>query len=145
MALVTFKPRGVVQIKINKFSPREVLLFQMKRACSTQCTSSQNGLLPLPVPWGHTGLHCLPLLKKNKNLLTNINAGASIASQMAIPISCSNNRRISMLILEEKEVFCLKIRLDLPHEMLKQIARSVKMNIFAPRHCERKPFHLITA
>ena len=22
--------------------------------CSTQCTSSQNGLLPLPVPWGHT-------------------------------------------------------------------------------------------
>ena len=31
MALVTFNPRGVVQIKINRFSPREVLLFQMKR------------------------------------------------------------------------------------------------------------------
>ena len=42
------------------------------------------------------------ITKKNRNLLTNINAGASIASQMAIPISCSNNRRISMSILEEK-------------------------------------------
>ena len=30
MALVTFNPRGIVQIKINRFSPREVLLFQMK-------------------------------------------------------------------------------------------------------------------
>ena len=32
-----------------------------------------------------------------------------------------------MSILEEKEVFCLKIRLDLPHEMVKWIARSAKM------------------
>ena len=30
MALVTFNPRGVVQIKIDRFSPREVLLFKMK-------------------------------------------------------------------------------------------------------------------
>ena len=50
-----------------------------------------------------------------------------------------------MSILEKKEVFHLKIRLDLPHEMLKQIARLVKMNIFVPRHCGRKPFGLITA
>ena len=46
---------------------------------------------------------------------------------------------------KKKEVFRLKIRLDLPHEMVKQIARSVKMNIFAPCHCGGKPFHLITA
>ena len=50
-----------------------------------------------------------------------------------------------MSILEDKRGVRLKIRLDLPHEMVKQIARSVKMNIFAPRHCGRKPFHLITA
>ena len=50
-----------------------------------------------------------------------------------------------MSILEEKEVFRLKIRLDLPHETVKWIARSVKMNIFAPRQCGRKPFRLITA
>ena len=30
VALVTFNPRGIVQIKIKRFSPREVLLFQMK-------------------------------------------------------------------------------------------------------------------
>ena len=46
---------------------------------------------------------------------------------------------------DKKEVFRLKIRLDLPHEMVKQIARLVKMNIFAPHHCGRKPFRLITA
>ena len=46
---------------------------------------------------------------------------------------------------KKKEVFRLKIRLDLPHEMVKQIDRSVKMNIFAPHHCGGKPFHLITA
>ena len=50
-----------------------------------------------------------------------------------------------MSILEEKEVFRLKITLDLPHETVKRIARSVKMNIFAPHQSERKPFRLITA
>ena len=30
-------------------------------------------------------------------------------------------------------------------KMYQQIARSVKMNIFVPRHCGRKPFRLITA
>ena len=45
-----------------------------------------------------------------------------------------------MSILEEKRgFFCLKIRLDLPHEMLKQIARSVKMNIFATASLRKKP------
>ena len=52
-----------------------------------------------------------------------------------------------MSILEEKRGVSLEnqTRLDLPHETVKQIARSVKMNIFALRHCGRKPFHLITA
>ena len=40
--------------------------------CSTQCTSSQNGLLPLPVPWGHTGLHCLPLDLESTKILKKI-------------------------------------------------------------------------
>ena len=31
MALVTFNPGGVVQIKINRFSAREMLLLQVKR------------------------------------------------------------------------------------------------------------------
>ena len=30
MAIVTFNPGGVVQIKINRFSAREMLLFQVK-------------------------------------------------------------------------------------------------------------------
>ena len=30
MAFVTFNPAGVIQIKINRFSPREMLLFQVK-------------------------------------------------------------------------------------------------------------------
>ena len=35
IVLVTFNPGGVVQIKINKFSAREVLLFQVKKDRAT--------------------------------------------------------------------------------------------------------------
>ena len=31
MAFVTFNPGGVIQIEINRFIPREMLLFQVKR------------------------------------------------------------------------------------------------------------------
>ena len=39
----------------------------------------------------------------------------------------------------------LKIRLDLPPEMAKCTATSVKMNNNVPHNCERKPCHLGTA
>ena len=68
MALVTFNPRGVVQNQNKQIQSQGGVSVPNEEGkgppCSTQCTSSQNGLLPLPVPWGHTGLHCLPLLKK---------------------------------------------------------------------------------
>ena len=76
MAFVTFNPEGVIQIKINRFSPREMLLFHVKGGqgppCSRQCISSQSEFLPLLVPWGH--IHCQPLhtkMLKNRNISTN--------------------------------------------------------------------------
>ena len=110
--------------------------------CSTQCTSSQNGLLPLPVPWGHTGLHCQPLVylkgKNDLNVITNIKAGAITPNQINSPTSCMSSSPTSM-ILEKRKSCCLKIRLDLPHKMAKWIARSAKMNNSSRHNCGRKP------
>ena len=43
-----------------------------------------------------------------------------------------------MMILENKQSCRLKIRLDLPPEMAKHTARSVKMNNNVPRNYGRK-------
>ena len=79
MALVTFNPRGIVQIKINRFSPREVLLFQMKGGKGHHAAHNA----PPVKKWTSSsactlGSYWPPLFaitKKNRNLLTNINAG----------------------------------------------------------------------
>ena len=50
-----------------------------------------------------------------------------------------------MMILENKQSCCLKIRLDLAPEMAKHTARSVKMINNAPRNYGRKPCRFGTA
>ena len=114
MAFVTFNPGGVIQIKIHRFSPQEMLLFQMKGVtgppCSRQCISSQSEFLPLLVPWGH--IHCQPLhtkmLKNRIFLLTYIKAGPIRVNHITTPTNCITKRPKSILKLEKRSC-CLKI------------------------------------
>ena len=150
MALVTFNPWGVVQVKINRISTREMLLFQVKGDRATM-----QHTMHLQSKWASSiacalgsywpPLSAISLLKKKNdlNVLTNIKARAITPNQINSPMSCMSSRPTSM-ILEKKKACHLKIRLDLPHEMARWIARSVKMNNSAPRNCGRKPCHFGT-
>ena len=79
-------------------------------------------------------------------------AGAITPIQIMMSSTWSTNTPKSIVKLKnnksyrlKKEPVSLEIRLDLPHEMAKQIARSVKMNNKALRNRGRKPFRLNTA
>ena len=78
-------------------------------------------------------------------------AGAITPIQIMMPSTWSTNTPKSIVKLKnnksyrlKKEPVSLKIRLDLPHETAKRIARLVKMNSKAPRNYERKPCRLGT-
>ena len=79
-------------------------------------------------------------------------AGAITPIQIMMPSTWSTNTPKSIVKLKNNKSYCLKkepvsleIRIDLPHETAKQIARSVKMNNEALRNRGRKPFRLNTA
>ena len=79
-------------------------------------------------------------------------AGTITPIQIIMPSTWSTNTPKSIVKLKnnksyhlKKEPVLLEIRLDLPHETAKRIARSVKMNNKALHNCGRKPFRLNTA
>ena len=67
MALVTFNTMGCYQCQNKQIQCQGDAVAPGEGGtgppCSRQCTSSQNELLPWPVPWGQTVLdqHCQPL------------------------------------------------------------------------------------
>ena len=114
MALVTFNPGGVINVKINRFSPREMLLFQVKGDRATvqhtmhlqsKLTSSMACALGSNcIGSALSAIRLLKIKEKRNILLTKINAGTMTPVQMNIPIIWSNKTPRSIVKLEKRSM-----------------------------------------
>ena len=147
MAFVTFNPGGVIQIKINRFSPREVLLFQVKRG---QGHHAADNASPVKVNFfhclypgvisivSHYTLKCWKY--RNRSISTNQYKCWGHYGQLDDNTNYLEKKNSQIHRETGKKRSChLKTRLDLPPEMAKCTARSVKMTNNASHNSRRKP------